>query len=331
MDSVTQIVLGIAVAEVCAGKELKNRGFLYGAILGTIPDLDVIVGKFLTPLDGIMIHRGLSHSLVFALLSSLLFGWLIAKIEKTRISFKTAYWLSFWCLITHVLLDMFTTWGTQILWPLPYRYSLNTIFVIDPLYTVPLLISLIFVWRAKEITRRQKYVRIGLYISSTYLALSCLIKLYADHQFSKALKAQNISYEKLMVKPSALNLILWNANVSTKGGYYLGDYSLFDTKPIQFTAYPKHPELEIPLKDNPDFKKLQVISEGWYTVNENNGRIYFNDLRFGLLDDNPKNPQFVFSYEFVPTANGLKAVEVPKNRRDGKVLLKKIFTRLQGN
>ena len=111
MDSFTQIALGIAVAEVCAGKKLKNKTFLYGAILGTLPDLDVVFGMFLNPVDAVLIHRGISHSLLLFLLVSPLFGWLIPKIEKQKISFFTATNMVFWTLLTHVLLDMFTSLG----------------------------------------------------------------------------------------------------------------------------------------------------------------------------------------------------------------------------
>lgn len=331
MDSITQIVLGIAVAEVCAGKTLKNRGFLYGAILGTIPDLDVLVGQFIDPIDGILIHRGPSHSVLFALLLSLLLGWCITKIERQRISFKTAYWMSFWCLFTHALLDMCTTWGTQIFWPLPYRFSANIIFVIDPLYTIPFLIFLIMVWRTKDVLLRKKYVTRGLYYSCGYLLLACFLKLYADNQFAKALKAQNISYDKLMTKPTPFNLILWNANVATEDAYFLGDYSLFDTQPITFTRYPKHPEIEAHLENSITFQKLKQISEGWYIVNQANDKLYFNDLRFGRLNNNTKGPQFVFSYELLPSAPDYIAKEVPKDRGDGKQLLKRMFIRLKGN
>lgn len=331
MDSFTQIVLGVAVAEVCAGKQLQNRVFLYGTILGTIPDLDVVVGKFLNPIDGVMIHRGMSHSLLFFLLLSPILGWCISQLEKQRIPFKRASWMVFWCLFTHVLLDMFTSWGTQILWPFPYRFALKTIFVIDPLYTLPLLIALVLVWRSKGYQLRAKYVRRGLYFSSAYLVLSCSIKLFAVYQFEKALTVQNITYNELIVKPTAFNLILWNANVATKDGYLLSDYSLLDTKPIAFTAYSKNKTLEATLKNNADFKKLQIISEGWYLLTQYNGKVYCNDLRFGLLNDNPNTPQFAFSYQFITTPQGLKAIEVPKAKRDGKALLKKIFTRLQGN
>ncbi len=330
MDSFTQIVLGIAVADVCAGKELKNKTFLYGAILGTLPDLDVVVGSFLNPVDGVFIHRGISHSLLLFLLLSPFLGWLISKIEKDKINFRRATSMAFWCLFTHVLLDMFTSWGTQILWPLETRFALKTIFVIDPLYTIPLLISLIYVWRNKDNFLRMKYVKRGLLISSAYLLLSCCIKLYALNKFENALQKQGITYSEIIVKPTAFNLILWNANVSKTDSYLLSDYSLFDSEPISFKNYSKNTALQSQLKGNSDFEKLQKISEGWYIISEKEDALYFNDLRFGLLNDSTQNPQFAFSYQFINTGSGLKAVEVPKERRDGKLLLKKIFKRLQG-
>lgn len=331
MDSFTQIVLGIAVAEVCAGKELKNRTFLYGAILGTLPDLDVVVGSFMNDVDGVYIHRGISHSLFLFLILSPIFGWLISKIEKNKISFKTASWMAFWGLFTHVLLDMFTSWGTQVLWPSETRFAFKTVFVIDLLYTIPLLISLIFVWRNKDALLRMKYVKRGLIISSSYLLLTVTVKLYALNQFEKALDKQGIVYSEIIVKPSAFNIILWNANVATDGAYLLSDYSLLDSQPISFKNYAKNDALELKLKDNRDFKKLQQISEGWYLISEKENNLYFNDLRFGLLNDNPVNPQFAFSYEFIETDKGLIAVEVRKEKRDGKALLGKIFKRLKGN
>lgn len=331
MDSFTQIALGIAIAEVCAGKKLKNKTVLYGAVLGTIPDLDVVVGLFLNPVDAVLIHRGISHSLFLFLFISPLLGWIISKTERDKINFVRATVMAFWCLFTHVLLDMFTSWGTQILWPLDYRFALKTIFVIDPLYTIPIIISLIMVWKTKDTILRKKYIIRGLFISSSYLLLSCFIKIYALKQFEKALLKQGIEYSEIIVKPTAFNLILWNANVDTSENYLLGDYSLFDTQPISFTAYSKNKILESQLNGNSDFEKLKKASEGWYIISQKNQSLYFNDLRFGLLNDNQKNPEFVFSYQFIRNKAKLKAIEVPKSKRDGKRLLQKIVTRMKGN
>jgi inner membrane protein len=331
MDSLTQIALGIATAELCAGEKLQRRTFLYGAILGTIPDLDVVVGQFLDPANGVAIHRGLSHSVLFFLLLSPILGWVITRIEKEKINFRNASLLAFWCLLTHVLLDLFTSWGTQIFWPLPHRIALKTIFVIDPLYTLPLLICLIIAWRKQSYPLRRKYVLRGIYISSFYLLLTCGLKLYVLQQFKNALEKQQIVYTDLIVKPTAFNTILWNANVAVNDTYLLGDYSLFDSQPVTFKRYKKNNALAERLAGNPDFETLKKVSEGWFIVTEKDNNYYFNDLRFGLLNSDPEHPQFAFSYVFKDDNGELKAHEVPKQKRDGKALMKGILKRIQGN
>lgn len=331
MDSLTQIALGIATAELLAGEKLQRRTFLYGAILGTIPDLDVVAGQFLNPVDGVAIHRGLSHSLLFFVFLSPILGWIITKIEKGKVSFKQASLLVFWCLFTHVILDIFTSWGTQVLWPLPYRIALKTIFVIDPLYTLPLLVCVVIAWRKRIFPLRKKYVLRGLYISTFYLLVTCCVKLYALSQFKSALEQQQISYNDIIVKPTAFNSILWNVNVATNNAYYLGDYSLLDSQPVTFIRYDKNNSVSKQLAGNPDFEKLKTISEGWFIVTRQNGRYYFNDLRFGLLNTDPENPKFAFSYVFKEVDGSLKAFEVPKEKRDGRALINRIFNRIKGN
>lgn len=331
MDSFTQILLGIATAELCAGEKLQRKTFLYGAILGTIPDLDVVIAQFMNPVDGVAIHRGLSHSILFFLLLSPILGWIITKMERGKINFSSAIKMVFWCLLTHVLLDLFTSWGTEIFWPFPNRIALKTIFVIDPLYTFPLLISLLLAWKKRTFFFRKKYVLAGVYLSSFYLMLTCGLKLYAVQQFEKALKEQNIAYDDLIVKPTAFNCILWNANVATKEAYFLSDYSLFDSEPISFKKYSKNNTLVQELEGNADFKTLKNVSEGWFIVTKKDNQYYFNDLRFGLLTSNSEQPQFAFSYVFTNKKGVLKAQEVPKQKRDGMALMKGIFLRLQGN
>ena len=332
MDSLTQILLGIATVEVIAGRQLKNKTFVYGAILGTLPDLDVVVGLFMDPVSGVAIHRGISHSILLFLLLSPILGWSIAKLERGKISWQRAITVAFFGLFTHVLLDAFTSWGTQILWPLPDRFALKTIFVIDPLYTIPLLICLIYVFRTNVDFLRRKYLYRGLIISSCYLLITCGIKLFTLNKFENALQNQRISYREIIVKPTAFNTILWNANVKTRDGYLIADYSLFDSKAISFTLYKNNEETGKHISNTKEYTQLVAISEGWHIVSRLENRIYFNDLRFGLLNDNPDNPQFAFSYEFVSNGNGtFTVVEVPKAKRDGKLLLQKLWKRLQGN
>ncbi len=83
MDSLTQIVLGAAVGEAVLGKKVGNKAMFYGAIAGTLPDLDVISNYFVDTITALEWHRGITHSLVFSVLAAPFFGWLVARWEKT--------------------------------------------------------------------------------------------------------------------------------------------------------------------------------------------------------------------------------------------------------
>lgn len=84
MDSITQITLGAAVAEVVAGKKIGNRAILWGAVAGTIPDLDIISTLFMDDIDSLAFHRGISHSILFAVVGSFLFGWLVDRLYQLK-------------------------------------------------------------------------------------------------------------------------------------------------------------------------------------------------------------------------------------------------------
>ena len=83
MDSLTQIVLGAAVGEVVLGKKIGNRAMVWGAVGGTIPDLDVLGGLFLSNIDNVAFHRGFSHSILFCILGAFVFGWLAYQLYQS--------------------------------------------------------------------------------------------------------------------------------------------------------------------------------------------------------------------------------------------------------
>ena len=333
MDSLTQIVLGAAVAEAVIGNRVGNRAMLYGGILGTIPDLDVFVGKLFDPITALEIHRGISHSIVFGAALAPIFGLLIARLErKSNLHWGKAMWAAFLCLVTHGFLDAFTTWGTQLFWPHPFRAGVQSIFVIDPLYTIPFLLCVIAAMRKpKGSDSRRSWNRAGIVISSCYLFFTVIVKQVTTDVFETSLATKDINYDRLIVKPSPFNIILWNANVATADGYWLGDFSWFDSEPIHYRFYPHGKQYLAPYAENETIRQLIRISEGWYVVTKKDGTLYFNDLRFGLLNDDPKNPQFTFSYKVSETDGQLTATEVEKSPRDGKAMLKKMANRIAGN
>ncbi|MBE7629789.1 metal-dependent hydrolase [Tenacibaculum piscium] len=332
MDSLTQIILGAAVGEAVLGRKIGNKAMFYGAIAGTIPDLDVLASFFTDKVTALYIHRGFTHSIVFSVLFAPIFAWIVTRYEKYK-NFKNWTWLFFLAFVTHPILDAHTTWGTQLFWPFDIRLAFKTIFVIDPLYTIPFLVFLIFAMTQKRVHKKRAfYNKMGLIISSSYLVLTFLLKWLAFNQFEKALENQNIEYSEIDTRPSPLNTILWSANVQTEDAFLLANYSFFDTKPITFSKHLKNHHLLGNISKNETVKRMIFISEGWFTINKKNGELYFNDLRFGLLSINTNAKNFVFKYKItVDTLGNVIFTEEPKDKRDGKKLITDLWIRLKGN
>ncbi len=333
MDSLTQIVLGAAVGEAVLGKKVGNKALLYGAIAGTIPDLDVIARFFVDTVTATEWHRGFSHSILFSVLFAPLFGWLVWKLHrKAEATWKDWSWLFFWGLFTHPILDAFTTWGTQLFWPSETKLAFQSIFVIDPFYTLPFLFLVVLVlFQKRTALKRKRYNRLGLIISSSYLVLTLVLKGISYKAFTNSLKSQHIVYNDISVRPSPFNTILWTANIDTDDAYLIGNYSFFDTQEIHFESYPKNHERLGALLETDKIERLIAISEGWYTITEKEDVLYFNDLRFGLMSLDPKESKFAFSYELDTTTPELKVKETPKFREDANKLISLLWTRIWGN
>ncbi|TXE11593.1 metal-dependent hydrolase [Seonamhaeicola algicola] len=333
MDSLTQIVLGAAVGEAVLGKKIGNKALFYGAIGGTIPDLDVLIGNFTDTITAIELHRGFSHSIVFCVLMAPVLGWLVNSIErKHNLGWQPWAKLFFWCLFTHPLLDAFTTWGTQLFWPFKTKLAFNTIFVIDPLYTLPFLtccIGLMFCKRNSKLRKRLN--TIGLTLSTNYLLVALVLKFVAHEKIEDELNKQGIAYTAISTRPAPLNTVLWNANIDTDDNYLITDYSFFDSQPLTFKKYPKNRQLSIAITKHLNVQRLITISEGWYIIEQKKEQWYFNDLRFGLIPKKDGTSFFTFSYLLKEKDDNIYATEVPKTKRDARFLIAKLWKRIKGN
>ena len=327
------MVLGAAVGEAVLGRKVGNKAMLYGAIAGTIPDLDIIANYLTDTVTAIEVHRGFTHSIVFAVLFAPVFGWLISRIEKrSPAAWQDWAWLMFWGLFTHPLLDSFTTWGTQLFWPFEIRVALKNIFVIDPLYTLPFLIFLILAMRAERGSpKRRRLNNLGLIVSSSYLVLSIILKGITYQKFEAALQEQGFEYLQIENKPAALNTILWTANVELEDAYLIGDYSFFDSKPIKFNRFEKNHELLGDLRQEDKVQRLIKISNGWFIISNQEGEIFFSDLRFGVLDAESEEPNFVFTYKLNTKNDQLEVEEVKRKPAEAKKLLLGLGQRILGN
>ena len=332
MDSLTQIVLGASVGEAVLGRKIGNKAMLYGAIAGTIPDLDVLSSYFTDTVTALEFHRGFTHSVFFSIVMAPIFSWLVTRYESYQK--KRAWsWFFFWIFLTHPILDSYTTWGTQLFWPADLRLAFKTIFVIDPIYTLPFLSFVILAMFHKRTSRKRRlYNLIGLSLSTAYLILTFVLKTVANDRFEKALDRQDITYEEFETRPSAMNTILWNVNVKARDHFLLGDHSFFDTQPVEFSVYPKNHHLLGDLKENEKVQRMIEISQGWFTILEKDGNLYYNDLRFGLLSLEKGSQDFVFQYRIdVEENRQVTFTEMEKRPEDGKQLLDDLWERIQGN
>lgn len=301
MDSLSQIALGTAVGEALIGKQVGRKASFWGAILGTLPDLDVLIPMG-DAISDFTYHRAASHSFFFMLLAAPLLLWLIIKIHpETKMYKKQWLMLIILVLITHSLLDSFTVYGTQIFLPFSnFPVGWNTIFVIDPLYTFPLLFGLWFLYFRKNdkvFARKMNYL--GIFISSIYLIWSIGIKLYVNNIAQESLANKKIEYNSLMTGPSPFNTLLWRNVAITDSGYVEGFYSIFDNERIiKFTHYKSDTSLLSSIEDLWSVKRLQWFSKGFYKVSNYDGNIVISDLRMGL------EPVYFFSFIVGKEING---------------------------
>ncbi len=333
MDSLTQIVLGAAVGEAILGKKVGNKAILWGAIAGTIPDLDVFMKFFVDDLTSTEMHRGFSHSILFASIFSPLLGWIASRIHKKEsANWKQWSWLMFGSLITHPLLDAHTNWGTTLFWPFEYKVAYNNIFIIDPLYTLPFLVCVIWVMTLKrDNPKRAKVNRIGLIISSSYMILTLLSKGIGYYQFKKSLANQQISYTRMMTNPTAFNSVLWAATIETDDQYLIGYYSLFDgAEEVKFTAFDKNRNLLDQVSDEDIVKRLIKLSQGWYIVMKEGQRVFINDLRFGQMGLTDDPDSFPFSHAIWYVNDELHVVQRERSREGMSEAIGQMFKRVLG-
>jgi inner membrane protein len=295
MDSITQIVLGAACGEIALGKKIGNKALLFGAIGGTIPDLDVFVGRLLysNEIQAMAFHRGFMHSILFAIIAAFFFGWMTYKLYNTgkrtyTTTQKNWIWLFFLSIFTHPILDCFTPYGTQLFAPFSdYRVAFNNISVADPFYTVPFLLCLIILMFFKRNrTRRTWWLKAGIYISSAYMIFTIVNKFYIDSVFKNSFKKAGISYQRFTAQPTILNNILWYAVAETETKYHLAFYSLFDKSNVSEKIITVDKNHDIIDMTNANLKTLTWFSNGFYNISKKDkvGTYKYVDLRYPMLN-----------------------------------------------
>lgn len=339
MDTITQITLGAAVGEALLGNKVGNKAPLWGAALGVVPDLDILANPFLSEVQQIAVHRGFSHSILFCVIASPFLGWLLSRLKWNRkAGWRDWSWLVFWVFATHIFIDACTSYGTQVFQPFSnYALSFNSIFIIDPFFTLPLIVGVISALFLRRNSRHRLWANyLGLALSTAYLLLGFGLKWHVNSVFENNLTRQHIEVDRYMTTPAPLTEFLWVGYAESGNQIYAGLYSVFDNNTeIQFHRIPQRTELIQSFEGDLPVQRLLWFSNGYYTVQQQPDALVFTDLRFGRSDLwlADEGAPYVWNYELQfnedsTEVTGFRQFEPSFNTGDN--LFKKLINRIWG-
>jgi len=318
MDSVSQFVLGSAVVAATLGRRsTARRAVLLGGLVATLPDLDVLWDQG-DAVQNMVRHRAESHALFWQTLAAPLLAWLIARLPGERANFPrwcVAVWLA---LVTHALLDALTIYGTR-LW-LPFcdaPVAVGCLFVIDPLYTLPLLVGMLALWFGRDRERALRWNRRGLCLSTGYALWAFALQQMARAAMLAALSTEGIAPEQLVVTPAPLQTVLWRGIAIDGGQACELFWSPFDRKAMPSGRIERNHEL-LQLADRRELvavRELVRFSGGCCKAEREDDVLLVTDLRMG------QEPRYVFRFrvgqwrdgelhELVPTVRAGSRIEV---------------------
>ena len=285
MDPLSQGTVGAAFAQSVANKNnIFKIGFI-GFLAGMTPDLDVLIQSSTDPILSLEYHRQFTHSLFFIPFGSLIFTILIFPLFKSSLSLKTVYFASFLGYATHGLLDACTSYGTQLFWPFSNeRISWNNISIVDPLFTIPILIFLVMAIK----TKKKKFSFFGIGWIIFYLTLGYV-------QYERALSAaielatlRGHNADRMTLKPSIGNLILWKSIYKHKETFYVdairtvqsSTWCLGET--IRVFDYKSHlPDLDKESQQKKDIERFRWFSQDYLGYDKEKNIV--TDVRYSMI------------------------------------------------
>ncbi|GAB4346959.1 MAG: metal-dependent hydrolase [Gammaproteobacteria bacterium] len=332
MDPVTQGVVGAAFAQTRGPKRDLAKAALIGALAGMAADLDILIRSPSDPLLVIDYHRQFTHSIFFiplgALLCTLVFHPLLAR--RWKLNFRQVYLWSLLGYATHGLLDTCTTYGTMLLWPLSHtRYSFDIVSVVDPLFTVPLLVSVI----ASMKRRSRSYLGWGLAWMVLYLAVG-----YAQHERaldlgSELAETRGDKVIRIQAKPSFANLVIWKVIYETEGYYHVaavkpgpGSRRIWEGVSVEKLVPSRDfPWLATDSQQAQDIERFRRASDGYMARDPRNAH-RLGDIRYSLL---PQDATPLWGIELDATAPSDAHVRTYAHRENpgeaGRRLLQMLF------
>ncbi|MBU1331549.1 MAG: metal-dependent hydrolase [Gammaproteobacteria bacterium] len=309
MDSITQAVLGATIQGALLGRWQGRKALLYGAMLATLPDLDVVI-DYGDAVADMTYHRGFSHSLFVLSGLALLLTWLTRRFRHNPGYSAQRLFLTLWLvLITHPLLDAFTSYGTQLFWPLtPIPTAWSSIFIIDPVYSVPLIVAVVAGLLFGLQGKTPRAPMIALALSTLYLGSTLVGKSMAEQRVQSQLAEQGIQAEALFSTPTPFNSLLWRVIVVDGEQYHEALVGWFDDAPPQLASMPRGTALAAALADSPMHARLQWFTDDMLRYDRIDDRLIVTDIRLGMTGFHP------FRFDFAHWQDGAWQLQTPVER-----------------
>ena len=303
LDPLSQAAVGAVVPQAIMKRQEIIRLTLVGALSGMAPDLDVFIRSDTDPLLFLEYHRQFTHALIFIPVGSLLCAAVFTQTFARGIPFLTVWLAACLGYATHGLLDACTTYGTLLLWPFSdARIAWNSIAVIDPLFTVPLVVGIIW-----GLVRRNVWAaRVGLLWALCYLGVG-LIQHDRAAAVGQALAAdRGHSGVSVSAKPTLGNVLLWKVIYRHQGQFWVDAVRVgFGTRVYPGGSIPEFdPGLHLPWLDNAsqqgrDLERFRWFSSDYLAMDTDNPLLVV-DMRYSLL---PNEIKGLWGIEFDPEAS----------------------------
>jgi inner membrane protein len=218
MDTITQGILGAAASQSLLARRLPRGAGFIGAVGGMVPDLDIFIRSANDPTVSWLFHRHFTHSLIFIPIGGLIAALPFLFMSRYKDHRREVILASVIGYATHGLLDAFTSYGTQLLWPFSsYRVAWDWIGIVDPIYSLILLIGVIFT----ACTKQMRAVRIAFLLASLYLC-------FGGWQHHRSMETQRQlaamrghQIERSRVMPAPGWLLFWRSVYLANGRLYI--------------------------------------------------------------------------------------------------------------
>jgi len=292
MDPLSQAALGASLSQSFADDKTKQLSALViGSLAGMAPDLDIFIQSTEDPLLFLEFHRQFTHSLVFIPLGAFLCALVFYPFARKKLSFVHVYLFSFLAYATHGLLDACTSYGTQLLWPFSNeRISWSVVSIIDPLFTVPMIVFTVLAVIRKNAT----YARWGFAYAVVFLSLGVLQNQRAEEAAGELALQRGHQVERINVKPSFGNRHVWKIIYEYDGRYYVDAVRLlWDVEYIMGSSIEKldvsrdFPWLPEDSQQAKDIERFRWFSDDFLAVSVEDKRL-ITDVRYSLLPNDIK-------------------------------------------